>query len=45
MAETYRYPKRHQGRFKKGRGQIFMYRGNTYGLISRINRLGTLGKA
>ena len=44
MAETYRYPKRHQGRPKKGRGRTFICKGNTCGLTGRINHLGTLGK-
>ena len=45
MAETYRYPKRHQGRFKEGRKQTPMYKGSMYGLKSRLNYLGTLDKA
>ena len=45
MVETYRYPKRHQGRPREGRGRIPTRRGSAYSLIGRINRLGTLGKA
>ena len=45
MAETYRYPKRHQGRFKEERKQTPTYRGSVYGLKSKLNRPGTLDKA
>ena len=45
MAKTYKYPKRHQGRSKKGRKQILIYRGSVCGLRSRPNHLGTLNKA
>ena len=45
IAETYGYPKRHQGRFKKGRKQTPIYRGSVCGLRSRLNYLGTLNKA
>jgi hypothetical protein len=44
IAETYRYPKRYQGRPREGRGRIPTRRGSAYGLIGRINRLETLGK-
>ena len=44
MAETYRYPKRYQGRPREGRGQTPTRRGSVYSLIGRINCLGTLGK-
>ena len=45
MVETYRYPKRHQGRSKEERKQIPTYRGSACGLKSRPNCLGTLDKA
>ena len=44
MAEIYKYPKRHQGRFRERRKHILIYRGSAYGLIGRINYLRTLGK-
>ena len=44
MVKTYRYPKRHQGRFKEGRRCIPTRIGSIYSLIGRINRLGTLVK-
>ena len=45
MVETYRYSKRHQGRFRKGRKQTPIYRGSVCGLRSKLNHLGTLDKA
>ena len=45
MVETYRYPKRHQRRFKEGRKQTPIYRGSVCSLKSRLNYLGTLNKA
>ena len=45
MAETYKYPKRHQGRSRKGRKRTPTYRGSICGLRSRLNCLGTLDKA
>ena len=45
MAETYRYPKRYQRRFKEERKQTPMRRGSVCGLRSRLSRLGTLDKA
>ena len=45
MVETYKYPKRHQRRSRKGRKQTPICRGNVCGLRSRLNRLGTLDKA
>ena len=45
MAETYKHPKRHQGRFREGRKRTPIYRGSVCGLRSRLNRLGTLDKA
>jgi hypothetical protein len=45
MAETYRHPKRHQGRLREGRGQTLTRRGSACGLIGRTNHLGTLVKA
>ena len=44
MTETYRYPKRHEGRSREGRKQIPIYRGSACGLRSRLNYLGTLDK-
>ena len=45
MAETCRYPKRHQGRSKEGRKRIPMRRGSMCSLKSRLNHLRTLDKA
>ena len=45
MVETYRYPKRHQGRPKEGRRQTPIYRGSACGLRGRTNYLETLIKA
>ena len=44
MAETYRYPKRHQGRFREGRRQILTYRGSVYGLIGKTDCLEIIDK-
>ena len=44
MAETYRHPKRHQGRSREGRRHTPTRRSSIYGLIGRINRLRTLSK-
>ena len=44
MVETCGYPKRHQGRSKKGRKQIPTYRGSMCGLRNRPNRLGIIDK-
>ena len=44
MAETCRYPKRHQERFKEKRKWIPIYRGSVCSLRSRLNHLGTLNK-
>ena len=45
MAETYKHPKKHQGRSREGRKQISTHRGSACGLRSRPNYLGTLNKA
>ena len=45
MAEIYRYPKRHQGRPREGKGQIPTYKGSMCSLKGRTNHLGTLVKA
>ena len=45
MAETYRYPKRHQRRSREGKKRTPIYRGSVCGLRSRPNYLGTLDKA
>ena len=44
IAETCGYLKRHQGKSREERRHIPIYRGNTYGLIGKINHSGTLGK-
>ena len=44
IAETYRHPKRHQGRSKEGRRHTPTHKSSIYGLTGRINRLKTLGK-
>ena len=44
IAETHRYPKGHQGKFKEGRKCTPTYRGSVCGLTGRINHSGTLGK-
>ena len=44
IVETYRYPKRHQGRFREGRGYIPTRKGNMCGPTGRTNCLGTLDK-
>ena len=44
MVKTYKYPKRHQGRLREGRGQTPTRRGNTYSLKGRTNHSGTLVK-
>ena len=45
MAETYGYPKRHQGRPREGKEQTPTRRGSICGLRGRTNYLGTLVKA
>ena len=44
MAETCGYPKRHQGKSKKGRKQTPTHRDSVCGLKSRLNHPGTLNK-
>ena len=44
MAETCKYPKRHQGRFREGRRRIPTRRGSACSLTGKTNCLGTLGK-
>ena len=44
MVETYKYPKKHRGRFREGRKQTPIYRGSMYSLRSRLNHPGTLDK-
>ena len=44
IAETYRHPKRHQGRFREGRRHTPTYKSSICGLIGRTNYLGTLSK-
>ena len=44
IVKTYRYPKRHGGRFRKGRRQTPIYRGSICSSIGGTDRSGTINK-